>query len=76
MYHCREQSNQIKKKKHHENKKTALYSRTIRAKENTLLEMVGPENKTNLPENALIYTTFSMKYLVMCQVYTDVGGIK
>ena len=28
---------------------------------------------------SLIYTTFtnfSMKYLVMCKVYTDVGGIK
>ena len=23
-----------------------------------------------------VYTNFSMKYLVMCKVYTDVGGIK
>ena len=23
-----------------------------------------------------IYTNFSMKYLVMCNVYTDIGGIK
>ena len=32
-----------------------------------------------LAQNILYYTTFtnfSTKYLVMCKVYTDVGGIK
>ena len=33
----------------------------------------------NVKHNNTIYTTFtnfSMKYLVMCKVYTDIGGIK
>ena len=32
--------------------------------------------RTKSYQNYTTFTNFSMKFLVMCKVYTDVGGIK
>ena len=33
-------------------------------------------NQTQLNDHYTTFTNFSMKYHLMCKVYTDVGGIK
>ena len=42
----------------------------------TFRASVGKSGISAIIKNCTTFTIFSMKYLVMCKVYTDVGGIK